>query len=114
LANRKPFANFKNIIDNSDYRQDWFDFKKWYLQNHVKELISLELDGESENYQEEINGFYDDDGNKIDPDSVPVPNLCVICKSHQEDDWEENMLCLMNRFDQRDDTDFKCGAFRKI
>lgn len=115
LNNRKPFANFKFIIDNSVHRQDWFDFKKKYLENYVKELLSMELEkAESDDYSEEINGFYDDDGNKIDPDSVPVPSLCVICKSHQVDDWEENLLCLMNRFDQRNDDDFKCGAFEKI
>ncbi|HEX7583615.1 MAG TPA: hypothetical protein VF373_02910 [Prolixibacteraceae bacterium] len=115
LNNRKPFANFKFIIDNSVHRQDWFDFKKKYLENYVKELLSMKLEKEeSDDYSEEINGFYDDDGNKIDPDSVPVPSLCVICKSHQVDDWEENLLCLMNRFDQRNDDDFKCGAFEKI
>jgi hypothetical protein len=28
LSNRKPFQNFKILIDSSAYRQDWFDFKK--------------------------------------------------------------------------------------
>ncbi|MFW5755590.1 MAG: hypothetical protein ACOCWK_03240 [Tangfeifania sp.] len=65
-------------------------------------------------FPEEINGFYNDDGTKIDPESVPVPNLCVICKIHLADDWEENMLCLLNRNDQRNDDDFKCGMFEKI
>lgn len=43
LRNRKPFANFKSIIDNSEYRQQWFDFKKQFLENHVKELLSIKL-----------------------------------------------------------------------
>jgi len=60
-----------------------------------------------------INGFYDDDGNKIDPLSVPVPGLCILCKSHDDTDPEENLLCLMNRFDQKGEDDFKCGAFKK-
>lgn len=115
LDNHKPFANFKFIIDNSAHRQDWFDFKKHYLENHVKELINLEVEKDGNpDFQQEYNGFYDDDGTKIDPDSVPVPSLCVICKSHQVDDWEENLLCLMNRNDQRNEKDFKCGAFEKI
>ena len=63
---------------------------------------------------EMINGFYDDDGNKIDPNSVPVPGLCIICKQYQLDDSEENLLCLMNRNDQRNELDFKCGAYAKI
>jgi hypothetical protein len=115
LDHRKPFANFKFIVENSKHRQDWFDFKKHYLENYVKELLSMELEKEdSDDYSEEINGFYDDDGTIIDPDSVPVPSLCVICKSHQVDDWEENLLCLMNRNDQRNEKDFKCGSFEKI
>jgi hypothetical protein len=115
LNNKKPFAHFKAIIDNSDYRQNWVDFKKQFMGNYVKELLLLELENkDSDANHEEINGFYDDDGNKVDPDTVPIPSLCVICKSHQVDDWEENLMCLMNRFDQKDDTDFKCGAFEKI
>lgn len=115
LNNKKPFASFKDIIDNSNYRQNWFNFKKQFMENYVKELLLLELeDKESDVNHEEINGFYDDNGNKVDPDTVPIPSLCIICKSHQIDDWEENLLCLMNRFDQKDDNDFKCGAFDKI
>jgi ribosomal protein L11 methylase PrmA len=36
LANKKPFQNFKNKIDNSDFRQDWFDFKKNELEKRVE------------------------------------------------------------------------------
>jgi len=28
LNNKKPFQNFKRLVDNSYYRQDWFDFKQ--------------------------------------------------------------------------------------
>jgi hypothetical protein len=63
---------------------------------------------------EEINGFFNDDGTKIDPESVPVPGLCIICKKHHAANRHENMLCLMNRNDQKDDGDFKCDAFEKI
>ncbi len=38
LCNKKPFANFKIVIDNSGvYRQKWFDFKNEYLKNWVIE-----------------------------------------------------------------------------
>ncbi|MBI4647795.1 MAG: hypothetical protein HY738_14700 [Bacteroidia bacterium] len=63
---------------------------------------------------EEINGIYDDDGNKINPDLMTVPALCTICKSYHNDDWEENILCSLNRYDQRNDKDFHCGAFEKM
>jgi len=114
LNHRKPFANFKWKIDNSQFRQDWFDFKQQWLENHVKQIIFSEINKLPDDYHEEINGFFDDDGTRIDPDTVPLPNLCVICKKHLAEDWEENLLCLMNRYDQRNDDDFKCGAFQKI
>ena len=46
LNNRKPFANFKNIIDNSDIRQDWFDFKDEKLQEYVKSMIEINIPDE--------------------------------------------------------------------
>ena len=67
-----------------------------------------------EEFPEIFNGYYNDDGTKIDPESVPIPGLCIICKKYQSDDWEENMLCTLNRNDQRDEPDFKCGMFDKI
>lgn len=117
LNNRKPFANFKRIVEGSNYRQAWFEFKKHQLEKMVWAELAHELENLEYNrnqYREEFNGFYNDDGTKIDPDSVPVPGLCIICRKHQIEDWEENLLCLMNRNDQRNETDFKCGAFEKI
>lgn len=63
---------------------------------------------------EEINGFYDDNGNKINPDLLPKPQLCLSCKSNEVEDWEENILCQMNRYDQRDSKEFKCFAYETI
>jgi len=42
LNRRKPFANFKELIDNSPYRQDWFDFKQEKLEEHVRMLLESE------------------------------------------------------------------------
>ncbi len=39
LSNRKPFQNFKFMIDSSEYRQDWFDFKKKGYIEFVKGQI---------------------------------------------------------------------------
>lgn len=114
LKQRKPFANFKFIIDNSRYRQDWFDFKKQWMENHVRALLLIDIEEEQKKYAKEINGFYDDNGNKIDPESLPVPGLCIICQKHQVDDWDENVLCILNRLDQRNEDNFKCGSFEKM
>lgn len=35
LDRRKPFANFKYLIDYSDYRKDWFAFKQNQLMAYV-------------------------------------------------------------------------------
>jgi hypothetical protein len=114
LEQRKPLSKFKKAIDNSAYREDWLAFKKQWLEKYVGDQIFREINDNFEPYIEDINGYYNDDGTKIDPESVPVPGLCIICRKYQSDDWEENMLCTLNRNDQRDETDFKCGAFEKI
>jgi len=51
LRNRKPFANFKFAIDNSPYRQQWFGFKKKWLENYVKDLLILKLEKDSDSPQ---------------------------------------------------------------
>ncbi|MCD4693412.1 MAG: hypothetical protein K8R79_10895 [Calditrichales bacterium] len=59
--------------------------------------------------EEEINGFYLDDGTKVDPDLVSKPSLCITCI--KDDDPSELILCTLNRIDQRDDPEFKCYAY---
>ncbi len=39
LQNKNPFQNFKHLIDNSDVRQQWFDFKQTELEKIVVEKI---------------------------------------------------------------------------
>ncbi len=39
LNRPKPFRNFKNIVETSEYRQKWFDFK----HQATKEQVSREL-----------------------------------------------------------------------
>jgi len=40
LNNKKPFQNFKRLVDNSYYRQDWFDFKQKTLERYVEKQIN--------------------------------------------------------------------------
>lgn len=40
LERKKPFQNFKNKIDNSDYRQNWFDFKTIELEKIVESKLN--------------------------------------------------------------------------
>lgn len=41
LSKRKPFQNFKILIDSSDFRQNWFDFKKNAYIDFVKRQIEI-------------------------------------------------------------------------
>ena len=43
LSNRKPFAHFKTLIENSDYRKKWFAFKQQKLEEYVWQEIESEL-----------------------------------------------------------------------
>ncbi len=40
LQKKKPFQNFKYLIDNSDYRQKWFDFKQRELERIVENQLN--------------------------------------------------------------------------
>lgn len=43
LSNRKPFANFKNVIESSEFRELWFTFKQLKLEELVWENLSYQL-----------------------------------------------------------------------
>jgi hypothetical protein len=60
----------------------------------------------------ELNGYFDDDGTEINMDLIKKPGLCLICK--KDNDPHEEIPCNLNRFDQRNETDFKCFAFEKL
>jgi len=55
--------------------------------------------------------FYDDDGTEINPDLIAKPGLCLSCEKN--DNPDEEMLCALNRLDQRNDKDFKCFAYEQ-
>ena len=59
--------------------------------------------------ESEIDGFYLDDGTKVNPNLIPKPSLCISC--NKDDDPSEEILCTLNRIDQRNDAEFKCFSF---
>jgi hypothetical protein len=61
-----------------------------------------------------INGIFDDDGYEVNPDTIKKPGLCLTCFKNYIEDWEENLLCEMNRADQRDENEFRCFAYEKL
>ena len=66
-------------------------------------MIEFEDDG--------ISGFYDDDGNKLNPELIPKPGLCTAC-IHDEDE-SQYTLCTLTRFDQEEGKEFICHAFQE-
>jgi hypothetical protein len=42
LSRRSPFANFKAEIDESAYRQKWFDFRTKKYEEYVREQLDFE------------------------------------------------------------------------
>lgn len=58
-----------------------------------------------------IHGFFDDDGYKVNTELIKKPSLCLTCVTN--DNPNEEMLCNMTRYDQKDDNEFKCFAFKK-
>ena len=44
LRNRHPFSNFKNLIDNSEFRENWFAFKRQKLEELVWGELSWQLE----------------------------------------------------------------------
>lgn len=59
-----------------------------------------------------MDGYFDDDGNELNLDLLPKPNLCLSCKKNE--DPNEEILCNLNRLDQRDESEFKCFAYEQI
>jgi hypothetical protein len=59
----------------------------------------------------QIHGFFDDDGYEINTELIKKPPLCLTCVN--DDNPNEEMLCNMTRYDQKNDNEFKCFAFKK-
>lgn len=55
--------------------------------------------------------FFDDNGNEINPDLYPIPQLCQSCQ--KKDDPNEELLCSLTRLDQSDEEGFKCFAYEQ-
>ena len=44
LNNRKPFANFKMVVEGSEYREHWFQFRQQAYERHVWDLIQMDIE----------------------------------------------------------------------
>jgi hypothetical protein len=102
--NRCFFCNTGKKHPAGDYEiDDAVEKRDKYGRRHIDEMNPLK-----------IAGIFDDEGYEINPDSIKIPSLCLICLKNIDPDWEEELLCNLNRNDQADEKDFKCGAFIKL
>ncbi len=62
----------------------------------------------------QIGGIFTDEGYEIDPNTIKKPSLCLTCVRDNSQDWEDDVLCNMNRYDQRNSRKFKCGTYERI
>ena len=61
-----------------------------------------------------ISGIFDDDGYEIRRNTIKMQPLCLTCIKNNKDDWEDDVLCNLNRNEQADEKEFKCGAYEKL
>lgn len=62
--------------------------------------------------RDKIAGFFDDDGYEVTPDSVVKNSLCITCQRDYDRDYE--IICMMIRFDQQNESEFTCDDYLKI
>ena len=58
---------------------------------------------------DEISGYFDDDGEKLNPNLISKPDHCTTCGKEENED--EEMLCNLNRLDQAGEKEFICYAY---
>ncbi|MBN2746444.1 MAG: hypothetical protein JXR34_06935, partial [Bacteroidales bacterium] len=123
-----PFPHYCNIceenerqmeIDNHGVQEDQaVDFEVRDLLPKPEDFEEIDELHEDANVPFEMAfgemAIFDDDGNRVNMEMIPVPGLCVICKKYQTDDEEEDLLCQLNRFDQQSDDEFICDAFEPM
>jgi len=62
-----------------------------------------------DNKDEKMDGFFLDDGTRVDPNLIDIPGLCVTCSKN--DDPNEEILCTLTRIDQQGEAEFICHAY---
>jgi hypothetical protein len=58
--------------------------------------------------------YFDDDGTEVNPDLIPKPALCIMCKKNLEPGFEDDILCNLTRMDERNNKEFICYSFKDI
>jgi hypothetical protein len=85
---------------DADYEIDQAMKKNANVQGrrHIDSLLSTKF-----------GGLFGDDGYEINTDLIGKPSLCLTCV--HDDGPDDELLCAMNRNEQKDQDDFICGAY---
>ena len=103
-----PFGCF-NCISGRDFPAEDYEIEGALDKRDQDGRININFMDPSK-----INGIFDDDGYEIRRDTIKMQPLCLTCIKNYIDDWEENLLCDMNRSDQKNEKEFKCGVYEKL
>lgn len=57
-----------------------------------------------------IGGFFNDAGYEINADLIKKPSLCTTCLN--DDNPNEKLLCDLTRYDQKEEKEFQCFAYK--
>jgi len=103
-----PFGCFSCITGKDHPRGDYeidsaLDKRDKDGRRHIDEMDPLK-----------IAGIFDDDGYEIRRKTIKMQPLCLTCIKNNSDDWEDDVLCDLNRNEQADEKEFKCGAYKKL
>ena len=103
-----PFACFSCITGKAHPLGDneidsALDKRDKYGRRHIDEMDPMK-----------IAGIFNDDGYEIQRDTIKMQPLCLTCKRNNSDDWEDDVLCNLNRNDQASSMEFKCSAYEKL
>jgi len=63
-----------------------------------------------ENPFDNNSGYFDDDGNRLYPDLIIKPPLCISCIF--DDDPSQEIECNLTRLDQKNEALFECFAYK--
>jgi hypothetical protein len=102
-----PFACFSCIIGKDHPRGDYeidsaLDKRDKSGRRHIDETDPRK-----------ITGIFDDDGYEIGRKTIEMKLLCLTCIKNNSDDWEDDVLCNLNRFGQRTSVIFECHEYQK-
>ncbi len=59
--------------------------------------------------EDENTRYYDDNGEELNPNLIPKPDMCTTCR--KDDDEKEEIVCNLNRLDQAGEEEFICFAY---